>query len=176
MFKHILVPTDGSRLSLESARAAVQLARSLGARVTAFFAAPPATPIAYKALLPVGYVAPEEHRKRIEKAARAYLGAVERAAKAAGVPCETAVATSDFPADAILAAARKCRCDLVFMASHGRRGLRRSSLLGSETQKVLACAPMPVLVYRKPRVALSPARAPAGRRGSTGAAGSRAAA
>jgi nucleotide-binding universal stress UspA family protein len=149
MFKHILVPTDGSRLSLESARAAVQLARSLGARVTAFFAAPPATPIVYKALLPVGYAVPEEHKKRITKAARAYLAAVEKAAMAAGVSCRTAVATSDFPADAILAAARKGRCDLIFMASHGQRGLRRSSLLGSETQKVLARAPIPVLVYRK---------------------------
>jgi nucleotide-binding universal stress UspA family protein len=109
MFKHILVPTDGSRLSLESARAAVQLARSLGARVTAFFAAPPATPIVYKAFLPLGYAAPEEHRKRIEKAARSYLAAVEKAAEAADVPCETAVATSDFPADVILAAARKGR-------------------------------------------------------------------
>jgi len=153
MFKHILVPTDGSRLSIESARAAVQLARSLGARVTAFFAAPPATPIVYKALLPVGYAAPEEHRKSIDKAARSYLAAVEKAAKAAGVPCETAVATSDFPADAILAAARKGRCDLIVMASHGRRGLRRSSLLGSETQKVLARALIPVLVYRQPKVA-----------------------
>jgi nucleotide-binding universal stress UspA family protein len=85
----------------------------------------------------------------VEKAARAYLGAIEKAARAAGVPYEGLTVTSDFPADAILAAAKKRRCDLVFMASHGRRGLRRASLLGSETQKVLTNGNLPILVYRK---------------------------
>jgi len=149
MFKHILIPTDGSKLSNEAAEAGVRLAKALGARVTGFFAAPPATPIVYKALLPVGYATPDEHQKMIEKTARSCLGVIEKAAKAAGVPCETASVTSDFPADAIIAAATKRRCDLVFMASHGRRGLRRSSLLGSETQKVLSNGKLPVLVYRK---------------------------
>jgi nucleotide-binding universal stress UspA family protein len=149
MFKHILIPTDGSKISNEAAEAGVRLAKALGARVTGLFAAPPATPIVYKAMLPVGYANPEEHARAIEKAARAYLGAIEKAAKAAGVPCETASVTSDFPADAIIAAAKKRRCDLVFMASHGRQGLRRSSLLGSETQKVLANGNVPVLVFRK---------------------------
>lgn len=149
MFKHILIPTDGSKLASEAAEAGVRLAKALGARVTGLFAAPPATPIVYKAMLPVGYASPEEHEKAIEKAARSYLGAIEKAAKAAGVSCESMTVTSDFPADAILAAAKKRRCDLVFMASHGRRGLRRSSLLGSETQKVLANGNIPVLVFRK---------------------------
>lgn len=149
MFKHILIPTDGTKLSNEAAEAGVRLAKALGARVTGFFAAPPATPIVYKALLPVGYAPPDEHRKMIEKTARTRLAVIERAAKAAGVPCETVSVTSDFPADAIIAAAKKGRCDLVFMASHGRRGLRRSSLLGSETQKVLSNGDFPVLVYRK---------------------------
>jgi nucleotide-binding universal stress UspA family protein len=149
MFKHILIPTDGSKLSNEAAEAGVQLAKTLGARVTGLFAAPPATPIIYKAMLPVGYATPEEHEKMIEKAGRSYLGAIEKAAKAAGVPCETVTVTSDFPADAILATAKKRRCDLVFMSSHGRRGLRRSSLLGSETQKVLSNGNLPVLVFRR---------------------------
>ena len=149
MFKHILIPTDGSKLASESALAGVRLAKALGARVTAFFAAPPATPIIFKSMLPVGYATPEEHEAMTRKAAASYLGAIEKAAKAAGVRCETASVTSDFPAEAILAAAKKGRCDLVFMASHGRRGLRRSSLLGSETQKVLSESPLPVLVYRK---------------------------
>jgi nucleotide-binding universal stress UspA family protein len=148
MFKHILIPTDGSALSLQSARAAVRLARELGAAVTAFFASPPATPIIYKAMLPVGYATPRAHEEMTRKAAQAYLGAIQKAAKSAGVPCEGLTATSDFPADAILAAAKKRRCDLIFMASHGRRGLRRESMLGSETQKVLALSPIPVLVYR----------------------------
>ena len=149
MFKHILIPTDGSKVSNEAAQAGVQLAAALGARVTAFFAAPPATPIIYKAMLPVGYATPEEHEAMTRKAAERYLGVVEKAARAAGVPCESVTATSDYPADAILATAKKRRCDLVFMASHGRRGLRKSSLLGSETQKVLSQGPLPVLVYRK---------------------------
>jgi nucleotide-binding universal stress UspA family protein len=135
----------------EAAQAAVELARSLGARVTTFFAAPPATPILFKGLLPAGYVTPEDHEANIKKAAQAYLGAIEKAAKGAGVPCEMMTVTSDYPADAIIAAAKRRRCDLIFMASHGRRGLRRESLLGSETQKVLSQAPVSVVVYRSAR-------------------------
>ena len=148
MFKHILIPTDGSPLSQEAAEAGVKLARSLGARVTAFFAAPPATPIIYKAMLPVGYATPAKHKEMTRKAAQAYLGAVEKAARAAGVRCAAASVTSDFPSDAIIAAAKSHGCDLIFLASHGRHGLRRYSLLGSETQKVLSQSPIPVLVYR----------------------------
>jgi nucleotide-binding universal stress UspA family protein len=149
MYKHILVPTDGSKLSTQAVEAAVRLAASLGAKVTGFFAAPPATPIMFKGLLPAGYATPEEHEQNIRKAAQSYLGAIEKAAKSAGVRCEVMTVTSDYPADAILAAAKKRRCDLIFMASHGRRGLRRDSMLGSETQKVLSRAPLPVLVHRK---------------------------
>jgi len=149
MYKHILVPTDGSKLSKEASLAAVEFARALGARITAFFAAPPATPIMFKGLLPAGYSTPEEHAENIKKAADNYLGAIEKSASAAGVPCERLMQTSDYPAEAIVAAAKKRRCDLIFMASHGRRGVRRESLLGSETQKVLSQAPLPVLVYRK---------------------------
>ena len=148
MFKHILIPTDGSKLSSAAAEAGVQLAKALGARVTGFFAAPPATPIVFKGIVPVGYQAPEEHEASIRKAANAYLGAIEKAAKAAGVPCEVLSVTDDYPAEAIVSTAKKRRCDLIFIASHGRRGVRRESLLGTETQKVLSQAPMPVLVYR----------------------------
>jgi nucleotide-binding universal stress UspA family protein len=148
MFKHILIPTDGSKLSNEAAEAGVRLAEALGARVTALFAAPPATPIFYKAMLPVGYGTTEAHKKATARAAAACLGVVEKAARAARVPVETVSVTSDFPADTILATAKKRRCDLVFMASHGRRGLK-GALLGSETQKVLAEGKLPVLVYRR---------------------------
>ena len=148
MYKHILIPTDGSKLANASAQAGVKLAKALGARVTAFFAAPPATPIVFKGIVPVGYQAPEEHEDSIRKAADAYLGAVEKAAKAAGVVCARLSVTSDYPGEAIVAAAKKSRCDLIYMASHGRRGVRRESLLGSETQKVLSESPVPVLVHR----------------------------
>lgn len=147
MFKHILIPTDGSTLSRSAAVAAVKLAKTLGARVTAVYAAPPATPLVYKDLLPVDYVTPERHAAAISKATANYLGVVEKAAKAAGVPCKLVHATSDFPSDVILATAAKEKCDLIFIASHGRRGLARA-LLGSQTQKVLSQAKIPVLVSR----------------------------
>jgi nucleotide-binding universal stress UspA family protein len=150
MYKHILIPTDGSKLANQAAQAGVRLAKSLGARVTALFAAPPATPIVFKGMVPVGYQAPEAHQESIRKAAAAYLGAIEKAAKAAGVPCEAVSLTSDYPAEAIVATAKKRRCDLIFMGSHGRHGVRRQSLLGSETQKVLSESPVPVLVHRAP--------------------------
>jgi nucleotide-binding universal stress UspA family protein len=149
MYKHLLIPTDGSKLANASAAAGVRLAARLGARVTAFFAAPPATPIVFKALLPSGYATPAAHQKSIDRASRAYLGAIEKMARAAGVRCRSVTVTSDYPAEAIVAAAKERGCDLVFMASHGRRGLRRSSLLGSETQKVLSESRVPVLVFRQ---------------------------
>ena len=147
MYKNILVPTDGSALSRAAIAAAVKLAKSTGARVTAFYAAPPATPLVYENLLPVGYVTSGEHAAAIKKAVEHHLGVAAKAAKAAGVKCKLVHVTSDFPADAILTAARKEKCDLIFIASHSRRGLARM-LLGSETQKVIANAKIPVLVHR----------------------------
>ena len=147
MYKHILVPTDGSPLSRAAALSAVKLARVLGARITALFAAPAATPVVYRGLLPVGLRTPQENKALIEKAARRYLEVIERAARDAKVRCEGIHVTSDFPADAILEVASKRKCDLIFMASHSRRGLA-GALLGSQTQKVLARAKLPVLVHR----------------------------
>lgn len=147
MFKHILIPTDGSDVSRKAVVAGVALAKALGAKVTAFYAAPSATPIVYKHFLPVGYMTPQKHAQAIKRAATHYLAVAEKAAKAAGVPCEAVSQTSDFPAEAILAAAAKRKCDLIYMASHGYRGVK-AVLLGSETQKVLAHAKIPVLVHR----------------------------
>ena len=83
MFKNILIPTDGSELSQKGVTQGVALAQSLGAKVTAFFAAPPATPIVYRDHLPVGYATPGEHETMIAKAAARHLGIVEKAAKKA---------------------------------------------------------------------------------------------
>jgi nucleotide-binding universal stress UspA family protein len=148
MFKHILIPTDGSPLSRTAAEAGVKLAQGLGARVTGFFAAPAPTPVIYQGAIPVGLTTMEKHRKMIEKTAREYLAAIEKAANAAGVKYEGVTLTSDFPADAIVDAAKKNKCDLIFMASHARHGINEI-LLGSQTRKVLAQSPVPVLVYRK---------------------------
>jgi nucleotide-binding universal stress UspA family protein len=147
MFKHILIPTDGSELSRKAIAGGIELAKLAGARVTAVYAAPSATPIVYKHFLPVGYTTPQKHAQMIQRAAAQYLGVVAKAAKLAGVPCETVCVTNDFPADAILAVARSKKCDLIYMASHGRRGVA-AVLLGSETQKVLTYSKVPVLVHR----------------------------
>jgi nucleotide-binding universal stress UspA family protein len=146
-YKHILLPTDGSPLSDQAVKAGVALAQALGARVTALFVAPAPTPLVFEGGLPVAYMTPEEHGALSERAAARYLGVAEKAAKAAGVPCECASVTSDYPAEAIVDAAGKRHCDLIVMASHGRRGIK-ALLLGSETSKVLAHAKVPVLVHR----------------------------
>ncbi len=147
MFKHILIPTDGSALSRAAAAAGIELAAKIGARVTGLFAAPAPTPIVYRGLLPVGYMTPDEHEELTRRAAKKYLDTIDALARRAGVKCESVSVTDEYPAHAILETARKRRCDLIFMASHGRRGIS-GALLGSETQKVLHEGRIPVLVYR----------------------------
>ena len=147
MYKHILIPTDGSPLARSAIEAGVELAKKLGAKVTGFYAAPPATPLEYKGLLPVGYDEPVDRARAIEEMAQRYLEVIEKTAKAAGVPCKVEHVTNDYPADAIIAAAERNKCELIFMATHGRGGLRRS-MLGSQTQKVLSQSKIPVLVHR----------------------------
>ena len=145
MFKNILIPTDGSPLSQKAVVQGVALAKSVGAKVTAFFAAPPATPIVYRDHLPVGYATPGEHEEMIKKTAAKYLGFVERAAKKAGISCESVHVTSDYPEEGILKVAQKKICDLIVMATHGQGGLR-GMFIGSVTQKVLNQAKIPVMV------------------------------
>lgn len=147
MFKHILVPTDGSELSQATARSAVAFAREAGARVTVFFAKPE-YPIAYfgeGALIEP--TTPEKFAELADQQAALYLGEIQGMCAEAGVECATTSATSDVPYEAIIEAATKSGCDLIFMASHGRRGIS-GFLLGSETNKVLTHSKVPVLVYR----------------------------
>jgi nucleotide-binding universal stress UspA family protein len=146
MYKHILIPTDGSKLARAAALDGVKLAQALGAKVTAFFAAPAPTPVVYKGFLPVGYTTQDRHARMIRQAAARYLGVVERACAKAGVTCKSVYVTNDYPAEAIVEAAKKYKCDLIHMGSHGRRGLS-GALLGSQTQKVLAHARIAVLVH-----------------------------
>jgi nucleotide-binding universal stress UspA family protein len=147
MFKNILIPTDGSSLSQKAALRGVALAKSVGAKVTAFFAAPPPTPIIYRNSLPVGFAQPGEHEQIIKRTASKHLGFIENAAKKAGVRFEGMHVTNDYPADAILDAAKKKKCDLIVMGTHGESGLR-GVLIGSVTQKVLNRSKIPVLVMR----------------------------
>lgn len=147
MFKHIFVPTDGSELSQATVQRAVTFAREAGARITAFFAKPE-YPIAYfgEGAL-IDPTTPEKFAEMAEQQAAEYLSEVSRLCAEAGVLCSTVSATSDIPYEAIIEAAEKAECDLIFMASHGRRGFS-GFLLGSETNKVLTHSKIPVLVYR----------------------------
>ena len=147
MFKHILVPTDGSSLSLQAAKKAIAFAMATGARITAFYAGPRYTVQVYGEFVPPDFVTPKEFEKQTRKTAEAHLGAVEAIAAAAGVDCTRHYAVSDSPWEAIIRTAKAKKCDLIFMASHGRRGLS-ALLLGSETQKVLTHSRVPVLVHR----------------------------
>ena len=147
MYKNILLPTDGSPLSRKAIMAGLKLAKSVGAKVTGFYAAPPATPVEYRGMLPVGYSDPAARTRVIERTAARHLAVIVAAAKAARVRCTIEHVTNDFPADAIIAAAKRNKCDLIFIASHGRHGFK-SSLLGSQTHKVLAQSRIPVLVQR----------------------------
>ena len=115
--------------------------------MTALFVAPAPTPLVFEGLVPVDYLQPDEHAALSARAAARYLGAIDKRAAAAGVPYTGVTLTGEFVADAILQQAAKLKCDLIVMASQGRRGLR-GVLLGSETQKVLAGAKVPVLVCR----------------------------
>src|SRR3989304_1881468 len=147
MYKHILVPTDGSNLSARAIREAVAFAKSTGARITGFYAAPNYSVQVYGDFVPADFITPQEFTKQTRRTAEKYLGVIEKAAEAAGGGCKTAFATSDRPWQAIIKAVQKHDCDLIFMASHGRRGLA-GLLLGSETQKVLTHTKVPVLVHR----------------------------
>ena len=147
MYKHILVPTDGSKLSVKAAKQAVKLAKALGAKITGFHAAPDFSSTYYGD----GYIlrAPSAKGQAefAQKQARQCLSAIEVEADVEKVACEVFHVVSDSPYEAIIDAAKKKKCDLIFMASHGRRGLS-GLVLGSETQKVLIHSKIPVLVCR----------------------------
>lgn len=147
MFKHILVPTDGSELSKETARRAVAFAKDAGARITAFFAKPEYPVSYYGEGALIDPTTPEKFAELAEQQAEQNLAFVAELGAAEGVPVSTLSLTSDIPYQAIIDAATRADCDLIFMASHGRRGFS-ALLLGSETNKVLTHSNIPVLVYR----------------------------
>jgi nucleotide-binding universal stress UspA family protein len=147
MFKSILVPTDGSALSRKAARQAIHLAKEQGANVVGFYVAPPYQPKVYADFVPSDFITPKQYAQRVKKAAAARLNFIKKTAAAAGVGCTLEHAASDFPYLEIVKTAKQSRCDLICMASHGRRGFSRL-LLGSETTKVLSHTTVPVLVLR----------------------------
>lgn len=145
MFKHLLVPTDGSQLSESAALKSIQLARTLGARVTALHVSPRFHVLTYRAEML------EDTRNDYERDSKAhadrYLSFISKAAEEAGVACDTVRQISDDVYVSIIDLARERGCDAIAMASHGRRGIA-GVLLGSETQRVLTHSTIPVVVWR----------------------------
>ena len=147
MFKHILIPTDGSPVAAKAIKAGVALAKEMGASVTGFYAIEPPPSHIYGE----GYLAErrltEELGRRAREIAQRSVDEVSEAAKAAGVPCDTVITKSAHPYQGIIDAAEDKKCDAVFMASNGHRGIT-GLLLGSVTQGVLTHSKIPVLVFR----------------------------
>lgn len=143
MYLHLLVPVDDTPLAAAIVEQAVAYARASGARLSFLHARADLAARGDGALLHA--MSPEAFADAAAGNARALLARAEAAARAAGVAASSMLVTSDRPHEAILAAAREAGCDLVFMASHGRRGLE-GALLGSVTRKVLQRATLPVLV------------------------------
>jgi nucleotide-binding universal stress UspA family protein len=148
MYKHILVSTDGSKLSGKAIRTAVRLAGATGAKVTGVYVNAPYMPPAYgEGMMYMPAISPKRYKELTERAARKALAVVEIEARTAGVEYGSAMLTADNPWEGIIRTAKAKKCDLIVMSSHGRRGLA-GLLLGSETTKVLTHSKVPVLVCR----------------------------
>jgi nucleotide-binding universal stress UspA family protein len=146
MFTHILLPIDGSPLSEAAMHKGIQFAKSINAKVTGFHAIQPFHIFTLQTEML------EDTREQFDKGTRAHaehcLAVMKQAADEAGVPCDTMSVTTEHPYEAIIKAAEDKGCDLIMMASHGRRGMR-GVLIGSETSKVLTHTHIPVLVFRE---------------------------
>jgi nucleotide-binding universal stress UspA family protein len=147
MYKNLLVATDGSKLSSKAVAHAIGLAKAVGARMTAFYAAPDYPMPAYADGVVYEPVSRKEYAKLAAEDAEKILKDVTAKAAAGGVTCTTTFAIAASPWEGILDAAKKNKCDAIVMASHGRRGVS-AMLLGSETQKVLTHSKLPVIVVR----------------------------
>ena len=148
MFKHVLVPTDGSEVSAKTVKRAVQIAKAMKARVTALHAYPELHSVErFDYIGPFNLMNKRDYDARAQEAANSCLAAVTKAAKAAGIKADLVAMASDRPYEAIIRTAKKRKCDLIIMGSHGRSGVA-GILLGSVTQKVLSHSTLPVLVLR----------------------------
>jgi nucleotide-binding universal stress UspA family protein len=145
MFKHILIPTDGSSLSRIAVERGLEMAKAMDARVTVLHVGTPFHVFAARTAA-ITDTRPEYERHAKAKGLEITL-AVEAAAKKEGVNCRTTIVAGEHPYEEIIRTAGEEGCDLVVMASHGRKGVK-ALLLGSETQKVLTHSSIPVLVYR----------------------------
>ncbi len=146
MYRKILLPTDGSALCESAAQKGIDFAKFAGASIVAFHAVPATSYLIYTEAGPSDMLAEQFERDAKVRGER-LVEALANRARNAGVSCESLLLTNDHPWESIIEAADTTGCDLIFMASHGRRGLS-AMLLGSETARVLTHTKIPVLVYR----------------------------
>jgi nucleotide-binding universal stress UspA family protein len=146
MYKHILLPTDGSALSEIAVDNGLKFAKAIGAKVTGFYVMVERPVESFEDYAPVDVKAPALDEISREEAQK-YLSVVTNKAKEIGVPCETLSVSYASPYQAIIKAASDRGCDLIIMASHGRKGIT-GELVGSETARVITHCKIPVLVYR----------------------------
>ncbi len=144
MFKRILVPTDGSDITTKATETAIALAKTLGAEV---FVISVKEPFPYSAISEMQPTPPQDFYDAQDRIANARANSVLEQCKAAGLKCHAHTVEALHPWEAIIDHAKTMGCDLIVMASHGRRGVS-ALLLGSETQKVLTHTTVPVLVVR----------------------------
>lgn len=148
MFKKILIPTDGSPLSVQAANAGITFARSVGAEVVALYVTQPfAATIGFDGMAAAYAITDEEYEKAMAEQAEKYLKHISDRADTAGVKVTTRSVSNFNVADGIVQAAADEHCDLIFIGSHGRSGLSRL-LLGSVTAKVLTLSTVATLVFR----------------------------
>lgn len=147
MYKRILIPTDGSKVARKAITGGIELARELHASVVGYYALETIDRGFYAEGVSARPATIKKIQESMARQGEQYLAEIDQACKAAGVPCESVMSTPSSPHQGIIEAARKKRCDLIFMASHGR-GAFATLLLGSVTQKVLAHSKIPVLVHR----------------------------
>ena len=147
MYKRILVATDGSTLSKKAVTSAIELAATCGAELVAIKVVPRYPQAYFEGSIPLSSDEISRVESQWTEAAQIQLAAVEKSAKAKAVSTKAITVKSDVVSDAIIAAAKKHKADLIVMASHGRKGIKRL-LLGSETQQVLTHSHIPVLVLR----------------------------
>lgn len=145
MYKHILIPTDGSELAWKAVQSGMAFAKEIGAKITVLTVT---VPFHVFTLDPqVVEDTADQYKKRVQADTAKLFGDVARAAKAAAIACETVQVEHEHPYQAIIETAKTKSCDLIVMASHGRRGVT-AIVLGSETVKVLTHSKIPVLVHR----------------------------
>lgn len=150
MYRHILIPTDGSELSQNAIDYGMALAKSVNAKVTVLTVSTPFHTFAVEPSMITD--SPEHYQKHTSALAAKYLNVAKEAALAAGVSYNTVHVEHDQPYLAIIDTAKRESCDLIVMASHGRRGIS-AIVLGSEAVKVLTHSTIPVLVFRAPHPA-----------------------